>query len=225
MSLSIPSPHDLFVNRDQRFLIEGAIGLLEVMTRAADIDHPKLNNTLVIICHPHPQHGGTMDNKVVTTVARAARESGIDSVRFNYRGVGESEGTYGEFSGECDDFDSILRWVNNNTQKTHLILVGFSFGSGVVASRVNKIENNLHSVLIAPPIERYAYPPGFIAPVSIIQGSDDEVLDAAGVTRWVESLNCDYDYYYSGKTSHFFHGKLIELRRKLGLIFSAVQEP
>lgn len=214
--------NEFFFNQDHRFLIKGAVGDLELMTRKADLDNEELKNTLIVICHPHPQHGGTMDNKVVTTVARAARESGVDSLRFNYRGVGKSAGSYGEFDGECDDFDAVLEWVKNETSKTALILVGFSFGSAVVASRSNQVKMNLHSVLIAPPIERYDYPSNFSVPVSIIQGSEDEVVDAEGVTRWVQGISSAYDYYYSGQTSHFFHGKLIELRHKLRSIFTAV---
>lgn len=215
---------EIFLNQDYRFLVEGVVGDLELMTRMADnaVSSEQLKDVLVVVCHPHPQYGGTMDNKVVTTVARAAREVGIDSLRFNYRGVGESEGSYGEFAGECEDFDAVLNWIKTSTSKSRLILVGFSFGSAVVASRVNSIEENLHSILIAPPIERYDYPSSFSVPVSIVQGSADEVVEADGVTRWVQSLDCAYDYYYSGQTSHFFHGKLVELRRKLCSIFSAV---
>jgi len=213
---------ELFFNRDHRFLVNGVVGELELMTRKSEVDNEKLANTLVVVCHPHPQHGGTMDNKVVTTVARAARESGLDSLRFNYRGVGKSAGSYGEFTGECEDFDAVLGWIKRATDKTSLILVGFSFGSAVVASRANHLNNNRHSVLIAPPIERYDYPFHFLAPVSIIQGAEDEVVDAQGVTNWVTRLSGEYDYYYSGQTSHFFHGKLVELRRKLCSIFASL---
>lgn len=217
----------LFTSRDHRFLIDTAHGQLELMTRQGQASSDaaqagQLADWLVVVCHPHPEHGGTMDNKVVTTVARAARELGLDSLRFNYRGVGKSTGSYGHFEGECDDFDSIIQWVLTETGKTKLIPVGFSFGSAVVALRANQIAQCQHAVLIAPPVERYAYPNNFNMPVSIIQGAEDEVVEADAVTNWIKTLQSEYDYYYSGKTSHFFHGKLVELRHKLSSIFSAV---
>lgn len=224
--MSIFTSSDFFTSRDYRFLIHTASGQLELMTRKGQVEDAEqaqsLTDWLVVVCHPHPQHGGTMDNKVVTTVARAARESGLDSLRFNYRGVGKSTGDYGNFDGECEDFDSILKWVESETNKTKLILVGFSFGSAVVAVRANKVSQCEHAVLIAPPVERYAYPNSFTMAVSIIQGADDEVVEASAVTTWVKDIESEYDYYYSGQTSHFFHGKLVELRWKLSAIFSAV---
>jgi len=211
----------LFAPNDRRFLLHTSSGQLELMTRKGQALSDSSSDWLTIVCHPHPEYGGTMDNKVVTTVARAAREVGLDSLRFNYRGVGKSTGSYGNFDGECEDFDSIIRWVSSETDKTKLILVGFSFGSAVVGVRTNQIEQCEHTVLIAPPVERYSYPNNFNMPVSIIQGADDEVVEAEMVTDWVHSIESGYDYYLSGKTSHFFHGKLVELRQKLSAIFSA----
>lgn len=211
---------ELFTPRDYRFSIGGPEGSLEAMTRGAGGEG--LEDWLVIICHPHPQHGGTMDNKVVTTVARAAREVGLDSLRFNYRGVGESAGEYGDFEGECEDFKTVVAWVLKETGKSKLILAGFSFGSAVVAVNADSISQNIHSILIAPSVENYPYPNKFVKPLSIIQGSADEIVDAQAVTAWVNGLDAAYDYYFSSQTSHFFHGKLVELRFKLKSIFSLI---
>ena len=210
--------NSLFTTKDLRFLIDTGSGQLEVMTRGGSENHP---NWLVIACHPHPEHGGTMDNKVVTTVARAARETGLDSIRFNYRGVGKSSGSHGDFEGECEDLDSIRSWVRSETDKTRFILVGFSFGSAVAAVRANHIPECAHAVFIAPPAGRYPYPLNFNMPVSIIQGSEDEVVEADEVTEWVKAIESEYDYYYSGKTSHFFHGKLMPLKQKLSMIIQS----
>jgi hypothetical protein len=163
-----------------------------------------------------------MHNKVVTTVARAAREQGLDSLRFNYRGIGNSEGDYGEFDGECEDFRAIIEWVQRETDKTKLVLAGFSFGSAVVAAESGGLDPAKHLVLIAPPVERYPYPKQFSVPVSVIQGADDEIVEADGVTDWVRQVESSYDYYYSSDTSHFFHGKLVELRYKLRSILAQV---
>lgn len=163
-----------------------------------------------------------MDNKVVTTIARAAREAGIDSLRFNYRGVGKSEGNYGEFDGECDDFDSIVRWIKEHTTKTKILLAGFSFGSAVAANRGPHTEEVEHMILLAPPVERYPYLNAFPMPVTVIQGSADEVVESAAVTRWAESLQSSFEYLLLGHCSHFFHGRLIELRQRLVPLFQSI---
>ena len=216
------SDNSVFSSKDQLRSIAGPCGQLEMLTRAGDDASGSLKDWLVVICHPHPQHGGTMHNKVVTTVARAAREQGLDSLRFNYRGVGASEGVYGEFEGEREDFRSVIDWVLKETDKSRLILAGFSFGSAIVALESKGVSQTEHIVLIAPPVERYTYPQQFITPVSVIQGTEDEIVEADGVTDWVRKIQTPFDYYYSSDTSHFFHGKLVELRFKLRAIFSQV---
>ncbi len=214
------SDPSIFTPKDQHFSIPGPVGQLEALARgASSTEKESLGDWLVVVCHPHPQHGGTMHNKVVTTVARAAREQGLDSLRFNYRGVGKSEGEYGEFNGECEDFRAVIDWIQRGTGKTKLIFAGFSFGSAVVAAESGEVDQLQHMVLIAPPVERYPYPKQFPVPVSVIQGADDEIVEADGVTNWVRQIESPYDYYYSSNTSHFFHGKLVELRNKLRAIF------
>ncbi len=117
--------------------IPGPSGVLQAVLRQSASDEM---NHLFIICHPHPQHGGTMQNKVVTTLARAAGDLGISSIRFNYRGVGASDGTYGEFSGECDDLRAVISWVKSEFPDRKLHLAGFSFGSGVASVVAGEID-------------------------------------------------------------------------------------
>ncbi|MEQ9209064.1 MAG: alpha/beta fold hydrolase [Pseudomonadales bacterium] len=210
----------LFSPEDQLLSIAGPSGQLELLTRGGRASGKTLDDWLVLVCHPHPQHGGSMHNKVVTTVARAAREQGLDSLRFNYRGVGGSEGDYGEFEGEREDFRAVVDWVLKETGKNKFVLSGFSFGSAIVAAESAGIGQARHIILIAPPVERYPYGKKFNVPVSVIQGAEDEVVDANGVTDWVRQLESPYDYYYSSDTSHFFHGKLVELRYKLRSILA-----
>ena len=112
--------------------------------------------------------------------------------------------------------------MHKNTTKTKLVLAGFSFGSAVVSVRSAEVDESVHSILIAPPVERYPYPKEFTTPVSVIQGADDEVVEADGVTDWVREIATEYDYHYSSHTSHFFHGKLVELRYRLRTILSLV---
>ena len=223
MSVAEQSDPFLSAGSDQRFLYDTGSETLELMIRSgAERERipDSLADWLVVICHPHPLHGGSMDNKVVTTLARAAREEGLDSLRFNFRGVGRSSGQYGEFLGECDDFDKIMQWVRVNTGKRRFIVAGFSFGSAVAAARVGSVEGCEQLLLVAPPVSGYEYPQCFDMPVAVIQGSEDEVVNAAEVTDWVNSLSSPCEYYYANQTSHFFHGKLLELRHKAAGIFS-----
>ena len=107
---------------DSIFTIPGPVGQLEVATSVvSDSSLPFIG----VICHPHPLYGGTMNNKVVTTLARTFTLMGISSVRFNFRGVGESAGNYTEGVGESDDLLAVLSWLNNVRPNHQIILTGF----------------------------------------------------------------------------------------------------
>ena len=110
---------------DKTFLLPGPAGKLEVMTTWARKSH----GYVAIICHPHPLQEGTMHNKVVTTLAKTFAQLGVATVRFNYRGVGESEGSYGNMQGEIEDLLAVKAWLRKCLDETLFILAGFSFGS------------------------------------------------------------------------------------------------
>jgi len=135
-------------------LIAGPSGALEVASlcpsKAADA------NLVVIVCHPHPLQGGTWTNKVVTTVCRYLNRLNLACVRFNFRGVGQSSGTYDEGVGESCDLISVIEWVTASYPHVRVALVGFSFGA-FVAYRVAGQQVLAHLVLIAPPVPRYGF--------------------------------------------------------------------
>jgi len=111
----------------QAFFIRGPAGCLECVSDVPDPADERL--ATIVICHPHPQHGGTMHNKVVTIMERSMRELGLRTIRFNFRGAGESEGEYDEGYGETDDLFAITEWVRQSRPDDVLWLGGFSFGS------------------------------------------------------------------------------------------------
>src|ERR1700679_3747467 len=113
--------------RPEHISIAGEAGALEAIVEDPGVQGPSYG----VICHPHPLYGGTMDNKVVTTVARALREAGIPTLRFNFRGVGGSAGAFAEGIGETADAQAVASWGALRWPARGLVIAGFSFGSFV----------------------------------------------------------------------------------------------
>ena len=120
---------DQFPDRKADLLLQGPAGVLECIS---DVPAPGQRRAgTIVLCHPHPQHGGTMHNKVVTIMERSMRELGLRTVRFNYRGVGASEGQFDDGYGETDDLFAVVEWVRKICHDDELWLGGFSFGCSV----------------------------------------------------------------------------------------------
>lgn len=210
-------PNEGFQEKEQLLMIDGAVGQLEVSLHRADPSGALMEQDLIaVICHPHPQHGGTMDNKVVTTLMRTYRDLGVDVARFNFRGVGKSEGSFDHAIGEKDDLRSLLRWVINKWPHKNVLLAGFSFGSSI-AAQVSYEYSIKHLTLVAPPVERYPYArdSAFLCPLSVIQGGQDERVNAEGVRAWVKTLRNPSELIFYPEAGHFFHGFLTELKNDL----------
>lgn len=206
------------VNKKRQVTIAGAVGQIEALLEEGQDDGPFSGSDYVaVICHPHPLYGGTMDNKVVSTLARIYRELGITSLRFNFRGVGSSEGEHDEARGEVDDLCRVSEWLLAQYPERQLLLAGFSFGSAIVAAASERIPV-AHMVLIAPPVARYSYAPqgAFACPVTLVLGGKDERVDTEAVIAWLESLDACVETIVIPEASHFFHGQLNSLREKLG---------
>lgn len=194
--------------------------MLEARAQAGDAGGVLASHGLsAVVCHPHPQHGGTMANKVVTTLARAYRDLGVSVVRFNFRGVGRSEGAFDRAVGEIDDLLAVQSWVDAQYPGATQLLAGFSFGSAVAAGAVYRTPVEVaHLTLVAPPVERYDYDRGgrFPCPVCIAQGEEDDVVVPGGVFDWYENgLRSTRRLLRYADTGHFFHGRLTELKRDL----------
>ncbi len=196
--------------------LDGPAGALEVV-----VDHPEADvaprPVVAIVCHPLSTEGGSLHNKVVTMAARALRESGVTTVRFNFRSVGQSAGTFDEGVGEADDLRCVAAWVRTQRPHARLWLAGFSFGAYVSISVAGELRPGL-LISIAPPVgrswdfERIGVPD---MPWLVIQGDADEIVDAQAVYDWVDGLAADRPPVQLVKvpeTSHFFHGKLMDLR-------------
>ena len=166
-----------------------------------------------VVCHPHPQHGGTMNNKVAHTLARAFNRSGLAALRFNFRGVGKSEGEFGEGVGDVDDVLAAVEAARERFPGLPLWLGGFSFGAAM-AVRAANTANAAGLISVAPAAFRFA---GRLdeqprMPWLIVHGENDELVPIEESVEWVNGLEPGPELVVFPETSHFFHGKLVDLR-------------
>lgn len=207
---------DLFLSAT-KILIDGPVGSLEVAVDIGSNDGEyRACNTFAVVAHPHPLHGGTMDNKVVTTLMRCYRDLGVDVLRFNFRGVGRSTGEHDHAVGELDDMLAVVQQGLAVRPQARPLVAGFSFGASL-AARASYRVNAAHLCLVAPPVPRYEFESNgaFSVPLSVLQGERDERVDESDVRHWAEGLAGDVKYHALSDTGHFFHGKLVELKQLL----------
>lgn len=197
--------------REIPLFLDGPEGQLEALHLAT----PDAKG-VVLICHPHPLFAGTMQNKVVATLQRAARDAGYATLRFNFRGVGQSAGSYAEGRGEIDDALAAARWLAEQHPGLPLTLMGFSFGSCVAGNAAERLEGEgaelAQLFMLAPPVERFDVDLPERCPLTVIQPEADEVVTPERVYAWSAELNKPHELIRIPECSHFFHGKLIELK-------------
>ena len=191
--------------------IAGPAGSLEA--RIEDPAPGVMPRVVGVVCHPHPLYGGTMQNKVVHTAARAMQELGAPTVRFNFRGVGASGGGYDGGVGEVEDARAACAWARAQWRCEALWLAGFSFGSAV-ALRAALAARPDALVTIAPPVGRIIVDPVVRprCPWLVVQGGRDELVDAGEVRRWASGFAPPPRVALLADAEHFFHGQLGGLR-------------
>jgi uncharacterized protein len=168
-----------------------------------------------IVAHPHPLFGGTMDNKVVHTLVRAHLQAGWRTVRFNFRGVGQSAGQFDEGRGEADD---LLRVIDQVAAQGPLALAGFSFGAFVTCTALATLHATHRTpaavVLVGTAAQRFAVPPidpGLHERTLAVHGETDDVVSLASVMDWARPQALPITVVPAG--GHFFHGQLPLLKR------------
>ncbi|MGI9342798.1 MAG: alpha/beta hydrolase [Gammaproteobacteria bacterium] len=191
--------------------IPGPSGQIEALLEEPKVE---LRPHAAVICHPHPQFQGTMLNKVVHTLSRAMNDLRVPVVRFNFRGVGASDGEYGEGIGETEDTLAVADWVEARYPGADLCLLGFSFG-GMIASRAALDRDTACLVTVAPAVSRMA---GLLdgrqpnCPWLIVQGEADEIVACEEVVEWFNTLAPGPELSVLPDVGHFFHGRLTLLR-------------
>ena len=204
-----------------RGTVAGTAGAIEIAWSAPD--EPR---AVAVIAHPHPLFGGTMDNKVVTTVARAFVERGAATYRFNFRGVGGTEGAHDEGRGESDDMLQVIAHARERHPGLPLWLAGFSFG-GAVSVRAAASADFVQLVLVAPGFRRLTGEGLGVAPdpddpnlgapgrhsaanTLVVHGDLDETVPLADSLAWATPREVPVAVVPGGE--HFFHRKLHVLR-------------
>jgi hypothetical protein len=205
--------------KSENLLLAGPVGRLEALLESPRDGAIKGG---AVVCHPHPEHGGTMQNKVAHTLARAFVARGFAALRFNFRGVGESEGTFDEGAGEVYDTLAAVRTVRDRFGDADLWLAGFSFGAAIAVYAAAEARPT-GLVSVAPAISRVSkqmrsQPQ---CPWLIIQGDEDELVPVADTISWVNTLEPGPELQIFKGTEHFFHGKLVELRRAVETFIDA----
>lgn len=169
-----------------------------------------------VVCHPHPLYGGTMHTKAVYRVAQALNESGLVALRFNFRGVGASTGSYEEGIGEREDVVAALDWLEEHYPGLPLVAGGFSFGS-MVGLTVGASDARVDGLIgLGLPVDNPSYDFSFLGrtskPVLVVQGEDDEFGSGDSVQGMVSRLGSHVTLVRIAGADHYFSSKLDELR-------------
>jgi alpha/beta superfamily hydrolase len=198
----------------ERVNVDGPAGAIEAM-----IERPPgaRADIVAVCCHPHPLYGGTMQNKVVHTLARACQDQEVTTLRFNFRGVGASAGAHDDGAGESEDAAAVADFARAATGATRLWSLGFSFG-GFVAYRLATARAANALVTVAPPVQRFDFTRLAVprCPWLVAQGDADELVDHERVLAWARALDPAPEVRILPGAEHFLHGRLTELRALLG---------
>jgi alpha/beta superfamily hydrolase len=208
----------ILLSADEKIIaITGPAGQLEAVLTTPIVTPIKY---IGIVCHPHPLHGGTMNNKVVHTVVKTFRDLGLNTIRFNYRGVGNSAGSFDNGVGETADVLAVIEYAKQNFPDHEICLAGFSFGAYVSLRAATQTPLDL-LISIAPPVTHNDMNNLIPAcPWIIVHGDKDELFNINAVIDWVATLTPNPELIRIADASHFFHGKLIELRSELTKIIN-----
>ena len=196
----------------KKFSITGTAGNLEGIAHHPD----KSPRAIAVVAHPLPTMGGTMENKVVTTLAKTFAELNFVALRFNFRGVGASGGEFDDGNGEVEDVLAVVRHARQEYGGLPLILAGFSFG-GYVQARAAQQLHPQHLVLIAPAVGRFAPSTGLRTGMPhvphntlLVHGEQDDVVPLADVLQWARPQHLPI--VVLPEAEHFFHGRLDQIK-------------
>ncbi len=195
----------------ERYTIAGPAGALEIVL---NVPGPAPRG-IALVAHPHPQQGGTLDNKVAQTLARTFFALGYVATRLNFRGVGQSQGTFDDGVGETADALAALDHARTRFGDLPVALAGFSFGT-YVQTRVAQSVRAERLVLIGPAVGRFglaAVPPDTI----VVHGEEDDVVPLAAVLAWARPQQLPVVVFPG--CGHFFHGRLPQLQRTISVMW------
>ncbi len=178
-------------------MIDGPVGQLDAHLNEAESQH------VAVLCHPHPQYGGSMNDRVLDAVERGLEDAGIACLKFNFRGIGRSEGAYDNGVGEVEDVKAVVSWARTQLAPDHLLLGGYSFGGAMALAAAPEIECD-RLILIAPAIgiAGEVSPPA--QPAFVFIGTDDQFIPVSTVTTFFEPSRTRVNVVEGA--DHFFMG-------------------
>ena len=193
--------------------IEGPAGALEL---AVDVR----GGDCAVLCHPHPLYGGSMHDAVLGLAEEAWQRQGGSSIRFNYRGVGASEGSFDGGNGEAEDAVCVANWVRTTLEAKTLTLLGYSFGAGVAWRAAAALDDIAQVVLVAPPMPSMDFPHRGAPRTVLIHGDQDDFVDAEFATKWAAEQESARLITLAG-ADHFFSGATKALAAAFDTAFGA----
>lgn len=185
----------------ETLIIPGPAGALEAV-----LDAPLAPTAIAVVCHPHPPDGGTMHHKVPMAIARELVRLGCATLRFNFRGVGQSEGAYDRGVGETEDALAAAVWLQARYPGLSLTLAGFSFGAGVAAVAAPRMPESPQRLILAGTSVPRLQPPPVGVPALVVHGEQDEIVPLADVLDWARPQTLPVTVVPGA--GHFFHGQL-----------------
>ncbi len=206
---------ETFPEGNSNIILRGPAGDLEAVTHTAEQEstHPAIGKATAIICHGVIQNAAHMHNKVVMMMDRSMRELGINTIKFDFRGVGASEGEYDAGHGESQDLLAVAAWVKTVQPDHDLWLGGYGFGCYVTIRACQKLDIK-HLISISPPVERYDFEslPEPQCPWLVIQGMDDDKVNPEAVYKWVDSNQTPPQLIRIPDANNDYHRHLMDLR-------------
>lgn len=197
---------------EHRTQFQGEVGAIEAIVHIPQDFANSEIKAIAVCCHPHPLYEGSMSNKVVHTLAKVMTKLGMVAVRFNFRGVGMSEGEHDNTVGETRDLVAICRVLKEQFPDAQVWLSGFSFGSYVSANAAAEV-GAAQLISVSPPVEHYDFSaisdPG--CPWLVLMGEVDEVVSPQAVFNWLAESPERYTVLRFPETGHFYHGKLVKM--------------
>lgn len=197
--------------QSQETLIPGAAGHIEALIAAPRTPA----RDFAVVCHPHPLFGGALSNKVTYALASCALKAGLYAVRFNFRGVGRSQGLHDEGRGETDDTVRVVEWIRERLPQGKVLLAGFSFGAYVSLKAAAHAHPDLQ-VSVAPPFGKYfggePAPPRPACPWLVVHGRDDDVVSYTETQTILAQYEPPPELVTLDGTGHYFHARLGDLQ-------------
>lgn len=199
--------------RIESLFLTGPAGRLESLLEEPDDQSPRL---AALVCHPHPLYGGTMHNKVVYRIARGLRRAGVIVLRFNFRGVGASEGEHAHMTGEIEDARTALAWLRQRYPALPFALAGFSFGARVVTRMGCSMEDAAFLMAVGHSTERSnEYLETCPVPKIFLQSTHDQFGPRPELEAVFAKLSEPKQLIWIEAADHFFAGALEELEERV----------